>query len=209
MPQRLSWGRELFRAASSSTCRSKALRCTSPRRNRATSASTACGLRVRPPRGRQELVQVQAQPAADLHQESVGRGSLLAVLDIAEVRGADPELRRQGVHPHAGPLPRLPDAVTQGPAARPVACCPSCAAHGQCRSPGLRKGDAYENALCEVFFATLNREVLRRCRFRTRDEARSVLFAYLVTSGAKLPTSSGDEFPENSGIKFPTPNSGH
>jgi hypothetical protein len=42
-----------------------------------------------------------------------------------------------------------------------------------------RKGDAYDNALCEAFFATLNREVVRRCRFRTREEARSVLFAYL------------------------------
>ena len=42
-----------------------------------------------------------------------------------------------------------------------------------------RKGDAYEVALCEAFFATLNREVLRRCPFRTREEARSVLFAYL------------------------------
>ena len=42
-----------------------------------------------------------------------------------------------------------------------------------------RKGDAYDNALCEAFFATLNREVLSRCRFRTRHEARSVLFAYL------------------------------
>jgi putative transposase len=42
-----------------------------------------------------------------------------------------------------------------------------------------RKGDAYDNALCEAFFATLNREVLSRCRFRTRDEARSVLFAYV------------------------------
>ena len=34
-------------------------------------------------------------------------------------------------------------------------------------------------SLCEAFFATLNREVLSRCRFRTRQEARSVLFAYL------------------------------
>jgi putative transposase len=49
---------------------------------------------------------------------------------------------------------------------------------GMLRSMG-RKGDAYDNALCEAFFATLHREVLSRCRFRTRDEARSVLFAYL------------------------------
>jgi transposase InsO family protein len=49
---------------------------------------------------------------------------------------------------------------------------------GMLRSMGS-KGDAYEVALCEAFFATLHREVLSRCRFRTRDEARSVLFAYL------------------------------
>jgi putative transposase len=49
---------------------------------------------------------------------------------------------------------------------------------GMLRSMGS-KGDAYDNALCEAFFATLHREVLSRCRFRTRDEARSVLFAYL------------------------------
>jgi putative transposase len=42
-----------------------------------------------------------------------------------------------------------------------------------------RKGDPYDNALCEVFFASLNRDVLRLCRFRIREEARSVLFAYL------------------------------
>ena len=42
-----------------------------------------------------------------------------------------------------------------------------------------RKGDAYEVALCEAFFATLNREVLSRCHFRTRQQARSVLFASL------------------------------
>jgi len=41
-----------------------------------------------------------------------------------------------------------------------------------------RKGDAYDNALCEAFFATLNREVLSRRRLRTRQEAPSVLFAY-------------------------------
>jgi len=42
-----------------------------------------------------------------------------------------------------------------------------------------RRGDAYDNALCEAFFATLEREVLDRYRFQTREEARSVLFTYL------------------------------
>ena len=41
------------------------------------------------------------------------------------------------------------------------------------------KGDAYEVAVCEAFFATLNRQVLSRCHFRTREQARSVLFASL------------------------------
>jgi putative transposase len=45
-----------------------------------------------------------------------------------------------------------------------------------------RKGDAYDNALCEAFFATLEREVLDRHRFQTREEARSVLFSYLERS---------------------------
>jgi putative transposase len=45
-----------------------------------------------------------------------------------------------------------------------------------------RKGDAYDNALCEAFFATLEREVLDRHRFHTREEARSVLFSYLEGS---------------------------
>lgn len=39
--------------------------------------------------------------------------------------------------------------------------------------------DAYEVALCEAFFATLEREVLDRYGFQTREEARSVLFSYL------------------------------
>ena len=42
-----------------------------------------------------------------------------------------------------------------------------------------RRGDAYDNALCEAFFATLEREVLDRYRFQTREEARSALFSYL------------------------------
>ena len=39
-----------------------------------------------------------------------------------------------------------------------------------------RRGDAYDNALCEAFFAILEREVLDRYRFQTREEARSMLF---------------------------------
>jgi len=40
-------------------------------------------------------------------------------------------------------------------------------------------GDAYDNAMAESFFATLEREVLNRRRFRSQAEARIVLFQWL------------------------------
>jgi len=36
-------------------------------------------------------------------------------------------------------------------------------------------GDAYDNAMCESFFATLECELLARSRFKTPSEARSAL----------------------------------
>ena len=38
-------------------------------------------------------------------------------------------------------------------------------------------GDAHDNAMCESFFATLECELLERCRFKTQTEARSAVFA--------------------------------
>jgi hypothetical protein len=40
-------------------------------------------------------------------------------------------------------------------------------------------GDAYDNAICESFFATLECELLERCRFKTQTEARSAVFAFI------------------------------
>ena len=47
----------------------------------------------------------------------------------------------------------------------------------RCRDAGVRPsmgsvGDAYDNAMCESFFATLECELLDRCRFKTQAEAR-------------------------------------
>jgi putative transposase len=53
-----------------------------------------------------------------------------------------------------------------------------------------RKGDAYDNALREAFFAPLEREVLDRHRFHTREEARSVLFSYLEVVYNRRPRHS-------------------
>jgi putative transposase len=58
-------------------------------------------------------------------------------------------------------------------------------AFGQrCREAGVRPsmgsvGDAYDNAMCESFFATLECELLDRCRFKTQAEARIAIFDFI------------------------------
>lgn len=54
----------------------------------------------------------------------------------------------------------------------------------RCREAGVRPsmgsvGDAYDNALCESFFATLECELLDRRRFQTKAEARMALFSFI------------------------------
>ena len=54
----------------------------------------------------------------------------------------------------------------------------------RCREAGIRSsmgsvGDAYDNALCESFFATLECELLARRRFKTQAEARLALFEFI------------------------------
>jgi putative transposase len=40
-------------------------------------------------------------------------------------------------------------------------------------------GDAYDNAMAESFFATLEREVLDRRRFKNQSEAKTAIFEWL------------------------------
>ena len=54
----------------------------------------------------------------------------------------------------------------------------------RCRDAGVMPsmgsiGDAYDNAMAESFFATLEREVLNRRRFRSQAEARMAIFQWL------------------------------
>jgi putative transposase len=54
----------------------------------------------------------------------------------------------------------------------------------RCRAGGVRPsmgsvGDAYDNAMCESFFATLECELLARNRFQTPAEARSAVFGFI------------------------------
>lgn len=55
---------------------------------------------------------------------------------------------------------------------------------GRCREAGVRPsmgsvGDAYDNAMCESFFSTLECELLARRRFRSQAEARVACFSYI------------------------------
>src|SRR5262249_55085640 len=54
----------------------------------------------------------------------------------------------------------------------------------RCRTAGVRPsmgsvGDAYDNAMCESFFATLECELLARERFKDQAAARTALFAFI------------------------------
>lgn len=54
------------------------------------------------------------------------------------------------------------------------------AAHGM-RCSMSRRGDCWDNAVAESFFATLKRELVDGADWRTRDEARSAVFRYIET----------------------------
>ena len=54
----------------------------------------------------------------------------------------------------------------------------------RCKETGIRPsvgsvGDAYDNAMCESFFATLECELLARRKFQTKAEARMVVFEFI------------------------------
>jgi putative transposase len=54
----------------------------------------------------------------------------------------------------------------------------------RCREAGVRPsmgsvGDAYDNAMCESFFATLECELLQRRKFQTKAEARMAIFIFI------------------------------
>ncbi|MGH7404195.1 MAG: IS3 family transposase [Candidatus Rokuibacteriota bacterium] len=78
-------------------------------------------------------------------------------------------------------------------------------AFGQrCEEAGVRPsmgsvGDAYDNALCESFFATLECELLDRSTFRTPREARREVFDYIEGwyNPHRLHSSLGYESPVN------------
>ncbi len=51
-------------------------------------------------------------------------------------------------------------------------------AHGMVCSMS-RKGEVYDNAVMESFYATLKRELVHEARYATRDEARKAIFEWI------------------------------
>jgi putative transposase len=43
------------------------------------------------------------------------------------------------------------------------------------------KGDCFDNAVCESFHATLEKELLRRRSFKTRQDAQTAIFDWIET----------------------------
>jgi transposase InsO family protein len=41
------------------------------------------------------------------------------------------------------------------------------------------KGDGWDNAVAESFFHTLNTELTHQCKFKSREEAKNVIFEYI------------------------------
>ena len=78
-------------------------------------------------------------------------------------------------------------------------------AFGQrCREAGVTRsmgsvGDAYDNAMCESFFATLECEPLNRSRFRTHGETRREVFRFIegFHNTRRLHSALGYESPAN------------
>jgi putative transposase len=62
--------------------------------------------------------------------------------------------------------------------------CTSVAFGARCKEAGVRPstgsvGDAYDNAMCESFFATLECELIDRRRCRSHSEARMAVFQFI------------------------------
>ena len=74
----------------------------------------------------------------------------------------------------------------------------------QCREAGIVQsmgsaGDAYDNAMCESFFATLECELIDRVRFRTAADARREVFSFIegFYNTLRLHSALGYQAPAN------------
>jgi transposase InsO family protein len=57
------------------------------------------------------------------------------------------------------------------------------------------KGDCYDNAVCESFHATLEKELLRSRSFKTRQEAKTAIFDWSNPSRRSSSSSASASAP--------------
>ncbi|MBB2984701.1 hypothetical protein FHX57_007576 [Paraburkholderia tropica] len=101
-----------------------------------------------------------------------------------------------------------PFAVANADVYTPIAFGRRCPEAGMQPSMGTA-GDAYDNAMCESFFGTLEAELLSREHFATREQARQRIFWFLEGwyNVRRLHSSVGDRSPlkfENINVKRQT-----
>ena len=68
------------------------------------------------------------------------------------------------------------------------------------------RGDCFDNALCESFFATLECELLDRRKFRTRPEAKMAIFDFIegFYNPHRRHSSLGQQSPVNFERRYPS-----
>lgn len=107
-----------------------------------------------------------------------GRASATTAAQPPQVRldasTSPPSPRSRYVPPHGQPLRR---PVESGQFVS-LAFGQACAKAGIARSMGSR-GDCWDNAVAESFFATLKKELIRRRAWPTRSELRTAVFEYI------------------------------
>jgi len=57
-----------------------------------------------------------------------------------------------------------------------------------------RKGDCWDNAVAESFFHTLKTELTHQCKFKTREEAKHVIFEYIEVFYNRIRIHSANDY---------------
>jgi len=57
-----------------------------------------------------------------------------------------------------------------------------------------RKGDCWDNAVAESFFHSLKTELTHQCKFKTREEAKHVIFEYIEVFYNRIRIHSANDY---------------
>ena len=57
-----------------------------------------------------------------------------------------------------------------------------------------RKGNCWDNAVAESFFHTIKNELIYQCKFKTREEAKNVIFEYIEVFYNRIRAHSTNDY---------------